>query len=56
MTSEIIFKDIKSEKILLRRDELMGYLENEPVEVLATLGAGDIDRFVGEIAKMLEKR
>ena len=56
VTSEIIFKDIKSEKILLRRDELMGYLENEPVEVLATLGAGDIDRFVGEIAKMLEKR
>ena len=56
VTSEIIFKDITSEKVLIRREELMGYLQNEPVEVLATLGAGDIDRFVGEIAEMLEKR
>ena len=56
VTSEIIFKDIKSEKVLLRREELMGYLTDEPVEVLATLGAGDIDRFVSEIAQMLEKR
>lgn len=56
VTSEIIYKDIRSEKVLLRRNELMGYLENEPVEVLVTLGAGDIDRFVGEIAKMLELR
>lgn len=56
VTSEIIFKDITSEKVLIRREELMGYLQNEPVEVLATLGAGDIDRFVGEIAEMLDRR
>ena len=56
VTSEIIFKDIKSDKVLLRRDELMGYLADEPVEVLVTVGAGDIDRFVGEIAEMLERR
>ena len=56
MTSEIIFKDITSEKVLIKREELMGYLQNESVEVLATLGAGDIDRFVGEIAQMLETR
>lgn len=56
VTSEIIFKDITAEKVLLRRNELMEYLKQEPVEVLATLGAGDIDRFVGEIAEMLEAR
>ena len=56
VTSEIIFKDITTEKVLLQRSELMDYLRQEPVEVLATLGAGDIDRFVGEIADMLEKR
>ncbi|MBQ7877562.1 MAG: UDP-N-acetylmuramate--L-alanine ligase [Bacteroidales bacterium] len=56
VTSEIIFKDITSEKVLIRREELMGYLQNESVEVLATLGAGDIDRFVGEIAEMLDRR
>lgn len=56
VTSEIIFKDITAEKVLLQRCELMDYLRDEPVEVLATLGAGDIDRFVGEIADMLDKR
>ena len=56
VTSEIIFKDITSEKVLIKREELMDYLQNEPVEVLATLGAGDIDRFVGQIAQMLEQR
>lgn len=56
VTSEIIFKDIKAEKVLLQRKDLMEFLENEPVEVLVTLGAGDIDRFVGDIAKMLEQR
>ena len=56
VTSEIIFKNITSEKVLIRREELMGYLQNEPVEVLVTLGAGDIDRFVGEIAEMLDRR
>lgn len=56
VTSEIIFKYITAGKVLLKRSELMDYLKDEPVEVLATLGAGDIDRFVGEIARMLENR
>ncbi len=56
VTSEIIFKDITAGKVLLKRSELMDYLKDEPVEVLATLGAGDIDRFVGEIVRMLENR
>ena len=57
VTSEIIFKDVTCpEKILLRRSELMDYLADEPVELLVTLGAGDIDRFVGDIAKMLDHR
>ena len=57
VTSEIIFKDVTcQEKILLRRSELMDYLADEPVELLVTLGAGDIDRFVGDIAQMLKDR
>lgn len=56
VTSEIIFKDINAEKILLDREKLMEYLAGEKVEVLVTLGAGDIDRFVGDIARMLEER
>ena len=34
----------------------MDYLADEPVELLITLGAGDIDRFVGDIAEMLDNR
>lgn len=57
VSSEMIFNDVTCpEKILLKREELMDYLAGEEVQLLVTLGAGDIDRFVGEIAQMLEKR
>ena len=36
--------------------ELMDYLAQEPVELLATLVAGDIDRFVGPIGELLKER
>ena len=55
VTSEIIFNDVTcKEKVLLKRAELMDYLKNEDIELLVTLGAGDIDRFVGQIADMLK--
>ena len=57
VTSEIIFKDVTApEKVLLKRSEFMEYMKNEEVELLVTLGAGDIDRFVEPIAEMLEDR
>lgn len=57
VTSEIIFKDVTcAERVLLQRSELMDYLQNEELELVVTIGAGDIDRFVGEIAQMLENR
>ena len=34
----------------------MDYLANEPVDVLVTFGAGNIDRFIGPITEMLEKQ
>ncbi len=55
--SGLIFKDVTCpEKVLLTKPELMPYLEKEDIGVLLTLGAGDIDRFVGPITEMLEKR
>lgn len=57
VTSEIIFNDVTCpEKVLLRREELMDYLATEQTDVLMTVGAGDIDRFIKPIAEMLEKR
>ena len=55
VTSEIIFKDVTApEKVLLKRDEFMDYIKKEEIDLLVTLGAGDIDRFVPEIAEMLK--
>lgn len=57
VTSEIIFKDVTApEKLLITKEELMPLLENEPVDVLVSFGAGNIDRYIGPITEMLNKR
>ena len=57
VTSEIIFRDVTApEKVLLKKEELLDSLKQEPVDVLVTVGAGNIDRFVEPITRMLEDR
>ena len=57
VTSELIFKDVKApEKVLITKEELMETLSKETPDVLVTFGAGNIDRFVEPITKMLEER
>jgi UDP-N-acetylmuramate--alanine ligase len=57
VTSELIYNKVTApEKVLLKKEDLMGYLENEPVDVLATFGAGNIDRFIDPITNLLEER
>ena len=60
VTSQIIFDKVTTpHKTLIRKEELMNYLENldfEGKEVIVTMGAGDIDRLVPEIHKMLQER
>ena len=57
VTSSLIFDGVTApEKVLLHKEELMAYLENEPLDVLVTFGAGDVDRFIGPITAMLEAR
>lgn len=57
VTSEIIFKDVTApEKVLLRKEELMDYLANEPLDVLVSFGAGNIDRFIEPITQLLSSR
>lgn len=41
---------------MITKSELMDFLADENIDVLMTLGAGDIDRFVPQITDMLEKR
>ena len=40
-------------KIVLQKEELLPYLAAHPQEVLLTIGAGDIDRLVPKIGKLL---
>lgn len=57
VTSEIIFDRVTApEKILLKKEDLMDYLKNEPLDALATLGAGNIDQFIGPITELLKDR
>ena len=57
VTSELIFKDVTApEKELVHKDELLAKLEKEPLDVLVTFGAGDIDRFVEPITEMLNAK
>lgn len=57
VSSEIIFDKITSkQKTLLKKAELLDWLKDKELEVLVTLGAGDIDKLLPEIKQLLENR
>jgi UDP-N-acetylmuramate--alanine ligase len=57
VTSDMLFKDITSPvKIRCSKKDVMEKLEDLDVEVIATVGAGDIDTFVKPIREMLNKK
>ena len=61
VTSQIIFDKITAEdKVLITKEELIGLLtermDGGKLDLLATFGAGNIDRMVKPIAEMIEKR
>jgi len=56
ITSQMLLDLVKIQyKILVPKDELIGYLRDSKPEVLLTLGAGDIDRFVEPITEMFSE-
>ena len=57
VTSEMIFKDVTApEKVLIKKEELMDYLSDEPLDVLVTFGAGNVDRYIKPITQLLKSR
>lgn len=55
--SEMVFKNITSpSKVRCNKDNLMAKLENHSIDVLVTIGAGDIDSFVEPLKKMLSAK
>ncbi len=57
ITSQIIYNNItNSHKQLLAKSELLDVINKKDIDVLVTLGAGDIDRFVKPITAILKER
>ncbi|CAN5620539.1 UDP-N-acetylmuramate--L-alanine ligase [soil metagenome] len=57
VNSQMLLNDIKSDfKILTTKEKLPDILEQHSLEVLATIGAGDIDKLVNPIKELLERR
>ncbi|MDD2644787.1 MAG: UDP-N-acetylmuramate--L-alanine ligase [Bacteroides sp.] len=58
VSSQLIYDELDSsvEKRLIKKDELLHIIEDESIEVLITLGAGDINTFVPFIKNILLKK
>lgn len=56
VTSRLIFDCLRPgvEKFLCRKEDLIGFLRKKDLQVLMTLGAGDIDNYVPQIDEMLK--
>lgn len=56
VTSQIIFENISiEEKTLATKEEVLDILKTKKIEVLLTVGAGDIDTLITPIKNMLDK-
>ena len=53
---EVRGKSVRSSHHFLSEEDLMDYLEKEPLDVLVTFGAGNISDYIEPITEMLRKR
>jgi UDP-N-acetylmuramate--alanine ligase len=51
-----IRKNINLLKTMIKKDELLALLQNKTFEVLVTIGAGDIDKYLTPISNLLKSR
>lgn len=57
VNSQMLLDKMKlKEKHLVKKEDLLEFLKGKPLEVLMTMGAGDVDKFVQPIEDMLKKR
>ena len=58
ITSKIIYDNLAEgvEKEMIHKEDVLDYVRNHDFEVLVVLGAGDLDNYVPQIEKILEKR
>jgi UDP-N-acetylmuramate--alanine ligase len=55
VTSELIYDQLTSnEKLLIKKEQLLDTIKSKKdIEVLVTIGAGDIDKYVSGIKEIL---
>lgn len=58
VTSRLIYDQLRPdmEKSLCKKEEIIDVLDKKHIEVLITLGAGDIDNYVPQICELLNKK
>lgn len=58
VTSQLIYDNLRQgiEKSMCTKEQLLEVLKNKKLDVLITLGAGDIDNFVPQIYELLKDR
>ncbi len=58
VTSSLIFDNLKPgvEKSMIRKDDVLDLVKSRDFDVLITLGAGDLDNYVPQIAKLIEEK
>lgn len=57
VSSELIFNQMKlKNKFLLEKDEIPAFIQHSEIQVLATMGAGDIDKMVNQIKEILQNK
>lgn len=57
VSSEMVFRDVPiTDKIMCRKEELLSIVQKRDIEVLITLGAGDIDKYIEPITQLLLRK
>jgi UDP-N-acetylmuramate--alanine ligase len=58
VSSELIFDNLRPgiDKTLCKKEEVLDVLKNKNIEVLITLGAGDIEKYAPQICKILNEQ
>lgn len=58
MTSDLIYDNLKPgvEKSKIKKDDVLDLVKSRDFDVLITLGAGDLDNYVPQIAKLIEAK
>ena len=56
VTSKLIFDNLKPgvEKTIIRKDDVLDYVKSRDFDVLVVLGAGNLDNYVPQIAKIID--